>query len=81
MIIMLPLYFTLSGLNTNLSELNTGKDWGFIVAIATLDFSGKFISTSSMARLAGFKPREALAVGSLMSCKGFVHLCEAIQRH
>ncbi|KAH7099005.1 Sodium/hydrogen exchanger family-domain-containing protein [Auriculariales sp. MPI-PUGE-AT-0066] len=74
MIVFLPLYFTLSGLNTNLSELNSGKDWGFIIAIAVLDFSGKFISTSGMARLAGFKVRESAAVGSLMSCKGLVEL-------
>ncbi|KAJ3003437.1 hypothetical protein NUW54_g5297 [Trametes sanguinea] len=36
-IIFLPLYFALSGLSTDLGLLNTGKIWGFTIAIAALE--------------------------------------------
>ncbi|KZV83435.1 hypothetical protein EXIGLDRAFT_701436 [Exidia glandulosa HHB12029] len=74
MMLMLPLYFALSGLNTDLGTLNEGKTWGFIISIGLLDFTGKFTGCSTAARLAGFKKREAFTVGTLMSCKGLVEL-------
>ncbi|KAF8553036.1 hypothetical protein OG21DRAFT_1313288 [Imleria badia] len=73
-IIFLPLYFTISGLNTNLGLINTGTAWGFVFAIAVLDFTGKFTGCTLSSRALGFSWREATAVGSLMSCKGLVEL-------
>ncbi|KAF8626886.1 hypothetical protein AX15_004646 [Amanita polypyramis BW_CC] len=74
-IIFLPLYFTLSGLSTNLGLLNDGITWGFTIAIMVLAFAGKFGGCFLAARfLAGFSWREAGAVGALMSCKGLVEL-------
>ncbi|KAG9315988.1 Sodium/hydrogen exchanger family-domain-containing protein [Chiua virens] len=73
-IIFIPLYFTISGLNTNLGLLNTGTAWGFVFAIAALDFTGKFTGCTLSSRALGFSWREATAVGSLMSCKGLVEL-------
>ncbi|KAF8553035.1 hypothetical protein OG21DRAFT_1498008 [Imleria badia] len=73
-IIFLPLYFTISGLNTNLGLINTSTAWGFVFAIATLDFTGKFTGCTLSSRALGFSWREAIAVGSLMSCKGLVEL-------
>ncbi|KAG1774485.1 Sodium/hydrogen exchanger family-domain-containing protein [Suillus placidus] len=73
-IIFLPLYFTLSGLNTNLGLLNNGITWGFTVAIICLDFAGKFTACTITARISGMSWRESSTVGSLMSCKGLVEL-------
>ncbi|KAJ7782014.1 Sodium/hydrogen exchanger family-domain-containing protein [Mycena maculata] len=74
-IIFLPLYFTLSGLSTNLGLLNDGITWGFTIAIICLAFTGKFGGCTLAARyLAGFSWREASTIGSLMSCKGLVEL-------
>ncbi|KAL4073309.1 Sodium/hydrogen exchanger family-domain-containing protein [Scleroderma yunnanense] len=73
-IVFLPLYFTLSGLNTNLGLLDNGITWAFTIAIATLSFVGKFGGCTLAARLAGFGWRESSTVGSLMSCKGLVEL-------
>ncbi|KAF5372507.1 hypothetical protein D9758_005254 [Tetrapyrgos nigripes] len=73
--IFLPLYFTLSGLSTDLGLLNTGLTWGYTIAICTLAFSGKFGECTLSAKyVAGFNWREASAIGSLMSCKGLVEL-------
>lgn len=38
-IIFLPLYFTLSGLSTDLGTLNNGITWGFTIAICALGSS------------------------------------------
>ncbi|OCB89096.1 hypothetical protein A7U60_g3780 [Sanghuangporus baumii] len=73
-IIFLPLYFTLSGLQTNLGLLDNGITWGFTIAICCLAFFGKFGGCSMAARLCGFGWREASTIGSLMSCKGLVEL-------
>ncbi|KAF8837550.1 hypothetical protein BDN67DRAFT_991719 [Paxillus ammoniavirescens] len=73
-IVFLPLYFTLSGLNTNLGLLDNGITWAFTIAITCLSFSGKFGGCTVAARLSGFSWREASTIGSLMSCKGLVEL-------
>ncbi|KIK70453.1 hypothetical protein GYMLUDRAFT_234917 [Collybiopsis luxurians FD-317 M1] len=74
-IIFLPLYFTLSGLSTNLGLLNTGKIWGYTIAICSLAFTGKFGGCCLAAHhVAKFNWRESGAIGALMSCKGLVEL-------
>ncbi|KAG1868609.1 Sodium/hydrogen exchanger family-domain-containing protein [Suillus subluteus] len=73
-IIFLPLYFTISGLNTNLGLIDNGITWGFTVAIICLDFAGKFTACTITARITGMGWRESGTVGSLMSCKGLVEL-------
>ncbi|KAH9886448.1 Sodium/hydrogen exchanger family-domain-containing protein [Cubamyces lactineus] len=73
-IIFLPLYFTLSGLSTDLSLLNNGVTWGFTILICTLDYTGKFSACTTAARISGFSWRESCTIGSFMSCKGLVDL-------
>jgi Kef-type K+ transport system membrane component KefB len=72
--LFLPLYFTLSGLNTNLGLLDDGITWGYLFAVTIVAFSAKFIGCSIAARLNGLVWRESFAIGSLMSCKGLVEL-------
>jgi len=67
-LLFLPLYFTLSGLKTDLGLLNNGITWGYTCLIATVAFLGKFIGASATSRLLGFSVREAGAIGILMSC-------------
>ncbi|KAI0332794.1 hypothetical protein GY45DRAFT_1245845 [Cubamyces sp. BRFM 1775] len=73
-IIFLPLYFTLSGLSTDLSLLNNGVTWGFTILICTLDYTGKFSACTTAAKISGFSWRESCTIGSFMSCKGLVDL-------
>ncbi|OBZ68862.1 K(+)/H(+) antiporter 1 [Grifola frondosa] len=73
-IIFLPLYFTLSGLSTDLGLLNNGITWGYTIAICALAYFGKFGGCTLAARYAGFTWRESSTIGSLMSCKGLVEL-------
>ncbi|KAG8907858.1 K(+)/H(+) antiporter [Tulasnella sp. 403] len=73
-IIFLPLYFTLSGLSTNLGLLNTGLIWGYTIMILVVAYLGKFIGGTLAARVAGFSWRVSTTVGTLMSCKGLIEL-------
>ncbi|KAF8547175.1 hypothetical protein OG21DRAFT_1517598 [Imleria badia] len=73
-IVFLPLYFTISGLNTNLGLLDNGITWAFTIAIIVLSFTGKFGGCTIASRLAGYGWRESCTVGALMSCKGLVEL-------
>ncbi|CUA69152.1 K(+)/H(+) antiporter 1 [Saccharomyces cerevisiae S288c] [Rhizoctonia solani] len=73
-ILFLPLYFTLSGLKTDLGLLNDGTAWGYTFLIIAVAFFGKFIGCAVTARFMGFNTREAGAIGMLMSCKGLVEL-------
>lgn len=73
-VIFLPIYFALSGLKTNLGDLNSGIAWGYTVAIIVIAFFSKFIGCAGAARLFGFNLRESAAIGTLMSCKGLVEL-------
>lgn len=72
--LLLPLYFTLSGLKTNLGLLNSGQAWGYVFATTIVAFSTKIIGASCAARLNGLVWRESLTIGVLMSCKGLVEL-------
>ncbi|KAG9119572.1 K(+)/H(+) antiporter, partial [Ceratobasidium sp. 392] len=73
-ILFLPLYFTLSGLKTNLGLLDNGITWGYTILIIVVAFLGKFIGCASVAKLVGYNTRESGAIGMLMSCKGLVEL-------
>ncbi|KAJ1945807.1 hypothetical protein GGF37_001510 [Kickxella alabastrina] len=73
-IFFLPVYFTLSGLKTNMSSLDDGKTWGLLILVCSVAFIGKTGGCSVAARLSGFSWREALTIGVLMDCKGLVEL-------
>ncbi|KAF8800776.1 hypothetical protein BYT27DRAFT_7227327 [Phlegmacium glaucopus] len=71
----LPLYFTLSGLSTDLGLLNNGVTWAYTIAIIFTAFVGKFGGCAFVAKyFAGFNWRESGTIGSLMGCKGLVEL-------
>ncbi|KAF1913674.1 Sodium/hydrogen exchanger family-domain-containing protein [Ampelomyces quisqualis] len=72
--LFLPLYFTLSGLNTNIGLLDSGITWGYVIGVVAVAFFSKFISATLAARGTKMLWRECFAIGSLMSCKGLVEL-------
>ncbi len=72
--IFLPLYFTLSGLNTNLGLLNSGTAWGYVFGTTIVALLSKIIGASLAARFTGMVWRESFSIGVLMSCKGLVEL-------
>ncbi|CUS24046.1 LAQU0S13e02058g1_1 [Lachancea quebecensis] len=73
-LVMIPIYFTIAGLNVNLTLLNKGKDWGFAVASIAIAVATKALSGALLSKLHGLFWRESFAVGVLMSCKGIVEI-------
>ncbi|EGN92031.1 hypothetical protein SERLA73DRAFT_173161 [Serpula lacrymans var. lacrymans S7.3] len=73
-VLLLPLYFAFSGLQTNLGLLNDGITWGYMFLICVVAFFSKFLACGLAAKLTGFNNRESSAIGALMSCKGLVEL-------
>ncbi|KAK8014472.1 k+ homeostasis protein kha1 protein [Apiospora arundinis] len=73
-VLFLPLYFALSGLNTDLGLLNDGMTWAYVVAVCAIAFAGKIIGGTLAAKANQLVWRESLTIGCLMSCKGLVEL-------
>jgi len=73
-LLLVPQYFALSGLRTNLGLLNNGITWGYTILVCVVAFLAKLIPCSVAARAFGFTLRESSAVGVLMACKGLVEL-------
>lgn len=73
-VFFLPLYFTLSGLSTDLTQLNDGSLWGWTICVLICAQISKFAPCFLMALWSGMDWRESGAVGSLMACKGLVEL-------
>jgi Kef-type K+ transport system membrane component KefB len=72
--LFLPLYFTLSGLKTNLGLLDNGITWGYVFAVTLTAFFSKIVGATLAARFSGIVWRESFTIGALMSCKGLVEL-------
>ncbi|KAK6537933.1 K(+)/H(+) antiporter [Orbilia ellipsospora] len=73
-VLFLPLYFTYSGLRTNIGLLNSGIVWAYVVGVIAIAFVAKIIGGTIAAKLFKLRWRESLTVGVLMSCKGLVEL-------
>ncbi|KAK4461738.1 Sodium/hydrogen exchanger family-domain-containing protein [Cladorrhinum samala] len=72
--LFVPLFFALSGLNTNIGLLDSGKVWAYVFAIIFVAFFSKLAGGTIGARMNGLVWRESLTIGTLMSCKGLVEL-------
>ncbi|KAF3907160.1 hypothetical protein ABW21_db0206596 [Orbilia brochopaga] len=73
-VLFLPLYFTLSGLKTNIGLLNSGIIWAYVIAVLVIAFVAKIAGGTLAAKIFKLTWRESLTVGVLMSCKGLVEL-------
>ena len=80
-VLLLPLYFALSGLRTNVSLLNNGVTWAYVFGIIAIAFFGKIVGGLFAARASRLLWRESFAIGVLMSCKGLVELIVLVSSH
>jgi Kef-type K+ transport system membrane component KefB len=71
---LLPLFFALSGLNTQINLLTGARDWLVCVAVILVACAGKFGGCSVAARVTGFGWRDASALGVLMNTRGLMEL-------
>ena len=72
--LLLPLFFTYSGLNTKIGLLNSGFLWLMCGAVLLAAILGKGVACWLAARATGISNREALGIGTLMNARGLMEL-------
>lgn len=73
-ILLLPMFFTYSGLNTRMDMVNTVPLLLIALGILAVSTLAKFGACYAAARLAGEDNRTALGIGSLMNSRGLMEL-------
>jgi Kef-type K+ transport system membrane component KefB len=71
--VFLPLYFALSGLNTNIHAITVGEGLNFLIILAIAILS-KFVGCTFGALCSGLSVQESTAIGVLMNTRGLVEL-------
>ncbi len=72
--LLLPLFFTYSGLNTKIGLINTPTLWAVCGAVLLAAILGKGVACWLAARATGISNREALGIGTLMNARGLMEL-------
>lgn len=77
MIFFLPMFFTFSGLNTDLTKIGQLEIIGPFIVIMLVAFVGKYVPGLLTMRAQGFSWRESSGVGSLIYARGLMDLIVA----
>jgi Kef-type K+ transport system membrane component KefB len=72
--VLLPAFFVLIGLKTQLIAVSSGAGWAITLAIVACASAGKLGGSALAARMVGFSRRDALAIGALLNTRGLVAL-------
>jgi len=73
-VLLLPMFFINSGLNTAIGLLDSWTMWGVALLVLTAAVAGKGLACGVAARLCGESPRDAVAIGALMNARGLMEL-------
>jgi Kef-type K+ transport system membrane component KefB len=73
-VLLLPMFFTYSGLNTRLDMINSGELILIAAGILVASVLAKFGACYAAARIAGEDNRTALGIGALMNSRGLMEL-------
>ena len=73
-VLLLPAFFAMTGMRTELGLLTDWHDWLFVVAIIFVATLGKFGGTFAAARVTGQSWRDSAALGALMNTRGLMGL-------
>lgn len=73
-VLLLPLFFVLTGLKTKIYLINGAEMWLYCILIIVVATAGKFGASFLAARFTGLNWREAGAIGVLMNTKGLMEL-------
>ncbi|XP_077214822.1 cation/H(+) antiporter 15-like [Tasmannia lanceolata] len=72
--LLLPLYFAISGLRTNVYLLSDFSTWGFLLLVIILASAGKVVGTMAVAFFYKMPFREGFTLGMLMNTKGLIEM-------
>jgi len=74
LVFFLPVFFTYTGLHTNLLGLTSGTDWLWLLIFVTFSILGKIVPVTLASRLAGYSSHAALLLGVLMNTRALMEL-------
>ncbi len=74
LVILLPLFFAINGLKTEIGLLNESYLWFICIMIILVAVAGKFGGSAAAARFTGQSWANSLALGVLMNTRGLVEL-------
>jgi len=74
MVFFLPIFFTYTGLRTNIGGLDSVAAWGWCVLIVALATLGKFGGAYLAARFAGLNHQEGKILGVMMNTRALMEL-------
>jgi len=72
--VLLPLFFVVTGLKTQVSSLNRGELWLLCVLLIAVAILGKWFGAMAAARWGGMRWRDSAAFGALMNTRGLTEL-------
>ncbi|CDY25564.1 BnaC09g11890D [Brassica napus] len=72
--LLLPLYFVMSGLETDITTIHGVKSWGRLALVIVTACFGKIVGTVSAALLSKVGLRDSLVLGVLMNTRGLAEL-------
>lgn len=72
--LLLPLFFVITGLRTDIRALNDSTQWIWFIAITLAAIAGKLGGCSIAARATGENWRDSIAIGALMNTRGLMQL-------
>jgi len=70
----LPIFFTYTGLRTEIGSLNGTTMWLICGAVILAAIVGKFLGCGLAARMSGFRRKESSLVGIMMNTRGLMEL-------
>jgi Kef-type K+ transport system membrane component KefB len=74
LVLLLPAFFAVTGLRTQLGLLRTWEHWLWFLAVLAVACAGKLGGAALPARLSGLAWREAASLGVLMNTRGLMEL-------
>lgn len=74
LVFFLPVFFTFTGLRTNVLGLTSASDWGWLAIVLAAAIGGKIIPVYIAGRLSGFDHKESSILGSLMNTRALMEL-------
>jgi Kef-type K+ transport system membrane component KefB len=73
-LVLLPLFFVVTGLKTQVNALNRPELWLITLLLIAVAITGKFIGASVSARYSGFSLRDSVVIGTLVNTRGLTEL-------
>ena len=70
----LPLYFALSGLQTDVTTISSAAEGGMVVLVCFIATIGKYVGAGGAAYMGGTSIRESFVIAFLMNTRGLVEL-------